>query len=181
MLDIYDEQLHEFSKPIHHWREVYAGFSKQKTNEIYHFLSDKNEEVEIEYQSQLYRSNLLELLKQNRHKDIVTQRSNYGIHKDELFFSLNGMPLKVVASQGQRKCFLFGLKFAQYEILKEKLPVIPILLLDDIFEKLDEKRGERLIQYIGQQSTQVSITDTHKERLVNAFNATEKKVQWIAL
>jgi DNA replication and repair protein RecF len=91
------------------------------------------------------------------------------------------MPLKTVASQGQRKSFLFGLKFAQYEILKENLVLSPLLLLDDIFEKLDEKRGTKLIAYIARQSTQVFITDTHKERLQKAFTHDGLSIQWIDL
>ena len=91
------------------------------------------------------------------------------------------MPLKITASQGQRKSFLFGIKFAQFEILKANTNTTPLLLLDDIFEKLDEKRGEKLIQFISNQDTQVFITDTHIERLQKAFANTERKVQWIEL
>ena len=162
-------------------RKSYIEQLKLKTNEIYNFISEANENIEIEYQSQLHQIELQELLKQNRQKDIASQCSNYGTHKDDLFLTLNQMPLKVAASQGQRKSFLFGIKFAQFEILKANTDTTPLLLLDDIFEKLDEKRGEKLIQFISKQDTQVFITDTHKERLQEAFANTERNVQWIEL
>lgn len=181
VLDIYDDQLNEYARPIHIARKNYIEQLKIKTNEIYNFISEANENIEIEYQTQLHQIELIELLKQNRQKDILSQRSNYGIHKDDLYLTLNEMPLKIAASQGQRKSFLFGIKFAQFEILKANTDTTPLLLLDDIFEKLDEKRGEKLIQFISNQDTQVFITDTHKERLQDAFSGIEKKVQWIEL
>jgi DNA replication and repair protein RecF len=181
VLDIYDDQLSEYARPIYNARNTYIAQLKQKTNAIYQYISEANEHIEIEYQSQLHQQNLTEILKHNRPKDIMLQRTNYGIHKDDLYFTLNQMPLKIAASQGQRKSFLFALKFAQFEILKEQTDSIPLLLLDDIFEKLDEKRGTQLIQYICQQNTQVFITDTHQERLSKAFENTSKEVQWIAL
>lgn len=181
MLDIYDERLSGYSLPVFNARKIYAEKLKIKTNEIYHSISDGHEHIEIQYQSQLHQHDLAALLSLHRRKDIITQRTNYGIHKDDLDFKLNNMPLKVVASQGQRKSFLFGLKFAQYEILKQDTNTAPLLLLDDVFEKLDEKRGEKLIHYIGKQPAQVFITDTHRERLEKAFNITEKKVQWVGL
>ncbi|MCC7030987.1 MAG: DNA replication and repair protein RecF [Chitinophagaceae bacterium] len=181
VLDIYDQQLGELAAPIFMARKQYAEQLKFKTNQIYHTISDEKEDIEIAYHSQLLQHSLSELLIQNRHKDIMSQRSNYGIHKDDLLFTLHNMPLKTVASQGQRKSFLFGLKFAQYEILKENLVLSPLLLLDDIFEKLDEKRGRKLIAYIARQSTQVFITDTHKERLHKAFEHEGLNIQWIDL
>lgn len=181
VLDIYDQQLHEYAAPIIEARKIYVEQLKHKTNEIYHSISDEKEDIGIEYYSQVLDTPLYDLLQQNRHKDVVSQRSNYGIHKDDLIFKLHGMALKTVASQGQRKSFLFGLKFAQFEILNENLTLSPLLLLDDIFEKLDEKRGSQLIAYIGHQQTQVFITDTHKERLMNAFDTDVRKVQWVEL
>lgn len=181
MLDILDRQLSDFAQPVFEARKHYIEMLRHKTNEIYHQISDEKEDIEITYQSKLHEQTLLELLSQNRQKDILSQRSNYGIHKDDLVFTLHGMPLKTVASQGQRKSFLFGLKFAQFDILRTHSALCPVLLLDDIFEKLDEKRGQKLIAYISNCGAQVFITDTHKERLHHSFDRHTKKIQWIDL
>lgn len=175
LLDYYDERLSHLALPIYELRKYYGELIQKKTNAIYQWLSQNpNEMIEIEYTTQLHENNLLELLKRNREKDIFSQRSNYGIHKDNLSFTLYQLPFKNVASQGQRKSFLFGLKFAQYEILKEKTNLVPLLLLDDVFEKLDEERSRQVIHYISQQGGQVFLTDTHKSRLNQALQEVSK-------
>ncbi len=182
LLDYYDEQLSFFSILIYETRKKIISIISKKTMGIYQFLSsEQQEEVQIEYSSPLHKNTLENLLKENREKDIITQRSNVGIHKDDLVFSLYNMPLKNVASQGQRKSFLFGLKFAQFEILKESALFSPALLLDDIFEKLDDFRGDKIVEYISKQNGQVFITDTHKDRLEKALNKVNKTPFYIEL
>ncbi|HMN32287.1 MAG: DNA replication and repair protein RecF [Chitinophagaceae bacterium] len=182
LLDYYDEQLASFSVLIFEMRKKITLMIADKTMKIYHFLSPElEEEIQIQYSSPLMNGNLTQLLKASRQKDIITQRSNVGIHKDDLIFTLHGMPLKNVASQGQRKSFLYGLKFAQYEILLESNLFYPVLLLDDVFEKLDYLRGEKIIEYISKQTSQVFITDTHKERLENAFIKVNQRPFFIEL
>lgn len=181
LMDIYDQWLDQHGQIIFKARKQYALVLSQKINEIYAELSGDQEQVNCVYQSSLATHSLLDLLTKSRAKDLITQRTHEGIHKDDLVFTLNGMPFKQVASQGQRKSFLFGLKFAQYEMLAASSVYAPILLLDDIFEKLDQERGLRLIAYISKQEAQVFITDTHQERLAKAFELIKAKVQFVEL
>jgi DNA replication and repair protein RecF len=181
LISIYDEQLHEFGTAIYTYRKNIATPLAEKANAIYLHLSDEKESISIEYSSRLSEKPLHALLKENIHKDIASQRTNYGIHKDDLVFSLNGMPFKQAASQGQRKSFLFGLKLAEYDWIMKSKQLNPILLLDDIFEKLDEQRSRKLIDYIAQLNTQVFVTDTHIDRLKSAFESYESDCQFIEL
>lgn len=181
LIEIYNEQLHDVGTKIFSIRKEVAVIIKQKINAIYQFISNEREEIDIVYSSRLHEHSLLDLLKQNSHKDIVTQRTNYGIHKDDLLFTMNAMPFKQVASQGQRKSFLFGMKLAEFEWLKENKSVAPFLLLDDVFEKLDEERSAKLIEYICKQDAQLFITDTHSERMQLAFKQYQDEFQLIEL
>ena len=119
---------------------------------------------------------------QNREKDYLLQRTSIGIHKDDLLFELNGEPFKQTASQGQRKSLLFSLKLAEAEELKQHKGFAPLLLLDDVFEKLDDSRMHNLLNYVCTQfGGQVFLTDPHPDRIVAAFEALGKKVQLIEL
>jgi len=169
LLSVYSTKLHELGTFIFETRRAYCETFIEKVKLMYAFLCDDAEEIKIAYSSQLANEPLLDLLDRYIDKDIMTQRSNYGIHKDDLLFTLNEMPLKLSASQGQRKSLVFSLKLAQFELIKSLAGKNPILLLDDIFEKLDEQRCGKLIAYLEQESCQVFITDTHKERLQSAF------------
>lgn len=181
ILDVYDEQLSKYAEYIYNLRKKFTDLIQKKSCDIYNRLSKENEIVDIEYLSHLHQEDFNLVLQKNRQKDIITQRSNYGIHKDDLSFKIHKMSMKTTASQGQRKTFLFSLKLAQFEILKEFCKHTPLLLLDDIFEKLDENRSVELIKYIANCPTQIFITDTHKQRLIEAFEKTQKKIQWIEL
>ena len=135
-------------------------------------IAGKNEQVSLQYESQLKTGNFEDLLLQNRQKDLMLQRTNAGIHKDEISIQLQGQPFKNIASQGQRKTLLFALKLAEFEILKEEKGFAPLLFLDDVFEKLDDGRMHQLLQKVCcENDGQVFITDTHKERLQDAFSA----------
>src|SRR3954453_23490206 len=106
------------------------------------------------------------LLKANRQKDITLQRTSGGIHRDDLLFNLGEQPFRAIASQGQRKSLLFALKLAEMEILKEEKGLSPFLLLDDVFEKLDEERITNLLMRVcADEETQIFITDTNCDRL----------------
>ena len=108
---------------------------------------------------------LLSLLTENIHKDKVTQYSNFGIHKDDLLFEIDGHPIKKFGSQGQQKSFLIALKLAQFDFIKAQSKVNPILLLDDIFDKLDEERVAQIITLVDNENFgQLFITDTHATR-----------------
>nr|HPI55623.1 DNA replication and repair protein RecF [Chitinophagaceae bacterium] len=181
LLDVYDQLLDQHGKAVYRFRMEVCQALAEKTNRIYTFLSQEKEDVSCVYKSALANDSLLDLLQQNRSRDMLMQRTLEGIHKDDLVFTMNSMPLKQVASQGQRKSFLFGLKFAQYELLAEGLGIKPVLLLDDIFEKLDEERSRRLVEFVGEQQGQVFITDTHHERIEKAFAPFADRLQHVQL
>ena len=114
---------------------------------------------------------------------MLLQRSNAGIHKDDIGFELNGQLFKNIASQGQRKSLLFALKLAEFELLKSNKGFAPLLLLDDVFEKLDDnRRMQQLLHWVCKENDgQVFITDTHKERLEEAFDSLDVPFQIIEL
>jgi len=104
-------------------------------------------------------------------KDRVLERTTCGIHKDELEFTIHGMPMKKFGSQGQQKSFLIALKLAQYSFLQQQKGYKPLLLLDDIFDKLDEDRTRKLMQMVSDNDFgQVFITDTSSARINGIFN-----------
>ena len=138
LLEIYDEQLVTFGSNIFTKRQQFMETFEEVFNKHYSFLSDDAERVSLVYESQLNHDSLANLLKKHVEKDRVLERTNAGIHKDDLIFSIHGMPLKKFGSQGQQKSFLIALKLAQYTYLKQQKGFEPILLLDDIFDKLDD-------------------------------------------
>lgn len=133
---------------------------------IYQRIAGKNDNLVLRYESQLLTAGFEELLRSSRQKDLVLQRTTSGIHRDDLGLYMGDAAFKTEASQGQRKSLLFALKLAEWQVLKEKKGFTPILLLDDVFEKLDEQRMFQLLQWVCTESDgQVFITDTHEERL----------------
>ncbi len=103
-------------------------------------------------------------------KDLLLQRSGTGIHKDDLHMLLNGQPFRVIASQGQRKSLLFALRLAEFALLRRDKNFSPLLLLDDVFEKLDEQRMHNLLDWVCTQNEgQIFITDTHSDRMDDHF------------
>jgi DNA replication and repair protein RecF len=181
-LDALDAQLIKPGEYIHQVRKTFCIRLIPLVQEFYNHISDNNENISLEYNSHLNDNNFSKLLRDNRQKDIVTQRSNIGIHKDDLSFFLNKNIFKNIASQGQRKSLLFACKLAEFEILRAIKGAPPLLLLDDVFEKLDELRMKNLLQFVCKKNAgQVFITDTHRERLENALSEFGDEVQIIEL
>lgn len=146
-------------------------------NEYYHRLSQGREELGVQYNSHLHTAPLDKLLKDSLPHDLQLQRTLKGIHRDDWDFTLDGLALKQYASQGQKKSFLFALKLAQYTYLEQQQGSRPMLLLDDIFEKLDNGRIRALLAIISSASGagggQVFLTDTDKARVAEAFGGVE--------
>lgn len=167
-LEIYDEELHTAGTEIHRERSNFIHEFLPIFQRYYHFISQGNEKVNIIYQSQLNDASFQNLLKDNINKDRAAQYSTQGIHKDDLSFEILHYPIKKFGSQGQQKSYLIALKLAQLELMKQTLGVTPLLLLDDIFDKLDETRVEQLIKLVNEERFgQIFITDTHPERTEN--------------
>ncbi|GAA4305645.1 DNA replication/repair protein RecF [Compostibacter hankyongensis] len=170
LLDTLDEQLAAEGQPVFHFRASFLRDFSDQVQSCYDYLSGSGETVSIGYESDLSQAGFPDLLRSNRQRDQLLLRTSAGIHRDDLRFRLNGHALKSSASQGQRKSFLFALKLAQYAALRIHKQLPPLLLLDDLFEKLDEQRMQRLISMVtGPEFGQVFITDTHAGRLEEAF------------
>jgi DNA replication and repair protein RecF len=172
LLEVLDEQLVASGNSIFEKRKVFMEHFTEIFNKHYRFLSDDAEQVELIYESQLLQDDFAALLKKNVEKDRALERTAAGIHKDDLLFAIHGMPMKKFGSQGQQKSFLIALKLAQYSYLNTQNKFKPILLLDDIFDKLDDQRVTKLMQMISNHDFgQVFITDTNINRVKNVFNS----------
>ena len=164
-LAIYDEQLALYGAPIFQERKAFLEAFLPTFQEQYTALCQGKEQVAIHYQSPLEGGNFRELLSQSRSQDRAAQYTTVGIHKDDLSFSIAQQPVKKFASQGQQKSFLIALKLAQFFSLYTHSHITPILLLDDIFDKLDSKRVGQLLSIVSQPPfAQVFLSDTDLER-----------------
>jgi DNA replication and repair protein RecF len=170
LLEIFDEQLTASGEKIFEKRKAFMEAFTPVFNNHYKFLTGEAENVELVYESQLLQATLETLLKKNSEKDKVLERTTCGVHKDDLLFYIHGMPIKKFGSQGQQKSFLIALKLAQYTLLQQAKGFKPLLLLDDIFDKLDDKRVEKLMQMVSNHNFgQVFITDTGYDRVKKIF------------
>lgn len=182
LLDVLDDQLEREGQQIFIKRKAFAQTLIPLVLGQYNAIAGKEENVQIAYQSQLHGASFSELLKQNRQKDIYMQRTSAGIHKDDLQLQMDDEAFKQLASQGQRKSMLFALRLAEYDSIKSIKQQTPVLLLDDVFEKLDETRMLNLLEKVCKDTTvQIFITDTHKERLDAAFSELGVDYQMIVL
>ena len=182
LLEALDEQLIKPGGFIFTKRKAFTEALIPLVQKFYHRIADNDEVITLQYDSRLHDSNFYDLLNNYRQKDFLSQRSNAGIHKDDIVFQLNGQVFKTTASQGQRKSLLFALKLAEFELLKANKGFAPLLLLDDVFEKLDDNRMQQLLHWVcNENEGQVFITDTHKERLQEAFEKLDTAYQIIEL
>lgn len=169
-----DESLYEL------WEEqlAYEGqiiFAKRKTfveqfiptfQYYYNFICQSNEMVELKYESQLEESNQVDLLKQKRERDKILGYTTAGIHRDDLDMRMDDYSIKKVGSQGQNKTYVVAMKLAQFDFLKRAGSTTPVLLLDDIFDKLDSTRVEQIVKLVSEDNFgQIFITDTNRDHL----------------
>jgi DNA replication and repair protein RecF len=182
LLDVLDEQLIKPGEYIFNKRkEFFVSFLPQ-VKHLYSEIAMQPEDIILLYESQLLQSSFAELLKATRQKDCFAQRTTAGIHRDDLEITLSGQLFRNIASQGQRKSLLFALKLAEMEVLKKEKAFAPLLLLDDVFEKLDESRISNLLQKVCVENEgQVFITDTNEQRLQEHLDALNASYQLIEL
>lgn len=165
ILDVFDRQLSKSGAIIHQKRSDFIAAFESPFYTVYNRICGQSETPVITYQSSLHEADFAALLHTHRHRDIEAMRSTVGIHKDDLEFVLNDLPVKESASQGQVKSVLLALKLAQSLYLAKQTGKQPVLLLDDVFEKLDLHRLAALFQLLkGEEFGQVLITDTDAER-----------------
>ncbi|HMX82894.1 MAG TPA: DNA replication and repair protein RecF [Saprospiraceae bacterium] len=173
LLETYDKQLATPAHIIHDKRMKYTAELDTVFIEKFSSITSGDELVKTYYQSQLSDMSMVDLLANNRRKDLITERTNAGIHKDELQISIETREARKFASQGQQKSLLFALKFAEYTLLMRHTKVKPILLLDDIFDKLDDIRVRNLLGILKNGIFgQVFITDTSADRIKSVFSGT---------
>ncbi|HEX9511056.1 MAG TPA: DNA replication and repair protein RecF [Puia sp.] len=166
LLDVYDEQLIRPGTYVFEKRKSFLDMLLPLVGQFYTQIAGASEPVAFTYESQLLRTSFKDGLQQSREKDLYLQRTNTGIHKDDIDISFSAQPFKTIASQGQRKSMLFALKLAEYETLKQDKGFPPLLLLDDVFEKLDEHRMHNLLDKVCLRGQgQIFITDTHPGRI----------------
>lgn len=166
LLELWDAQLVEYGARIHEQRIIFVEKLIPVFQRYYSFISQDNEKVSLVHESTLYNSDFEVLLKESQQKDRAIQFTTQGIHKDDLVFYLGDYPIRKLGSQGQMKTYLLSLKLAQFDFVKEISGLKPILLLDDIFDKLDQFRVEQIVKVVaGEQFGQIFITDTNREHL----------------
>lgn len=176
MLQIYDMQLADHAARIYERRRDIIERMCPLVAEFYRQLSGDREQVEIEYRSELASASMGELLLASRERDIVNGFTTSGVHRDDMSLRIGGYPLRKYGSQGQQKSFLMSLKLAQYRILTEVCGERPLLLLDDLFDKLDTSRVENLLSLVaGDGFGQIFITDCNRSRLETILSRAGEK------
>lgn len=167
LLGLWEEEMARYGQVVYEARERYVREFQPIFQQIYAYLSLEREEVGLRYVSHAQRGPLLDVIRRDRAKDLVMGYSLHGVHKDELEMTLGGFPIKREGSQGQNKTYLIALKLAQFDFLKRTgSRTTPLLLLDDIFDKLDADRVERIVRLVaGDSYGQIFITDTNRDHL----------------
>ncbi len=165
LLDTYDVNLCQLGFKVYQKRQELLQNTQASFQEYYQFVSEQRENAQIEYRSQLHNTEALRALREYRDKDMRFGRTHFGIHRDDYLFTINGYPLKRFGSQGQQKSFLIALKITQFGYLADKKKLRPILLLDDIFDKLDDRRIKKLMELMaGGLFGQIFMSDARPER-----------------
>lgn len=174
-LAVYNEQMIEMGKILFEKRKYFLGQFVPIFQKYYQIISENAEEVSIIYESQLTENSFETLLALHLQKDRIAQFSTAGVHKDDLVFTIDTYPIKKYGSQGQQKSFLIALKLAQFEMIKNQSKTLPILLFDDIFDKLDAYRVQQIINMVNEDVFgQIFISDTHPERTEKIIKQTHK-------
>lgn len=166
LFEIWEEQMAQYGNYLFEQRQLFIEKMIPVFEKYYHYFSNGKESIQLNYLSHHQQYDIKIRMKETREKDKILGYSTQGIHKDELEMLLDGYPIKRVASQGQNKTFLISLKLAQFHFLSHTHQQFPILLLDDIFDKLDTDRVKRILELVSQESFgQIFITDTDREHL----------------
>ena len=189
LLSVLDDQLRAPGEKIFEKRKAFLVAFLPMVKQLYNEISKQSvskdffdENINLFYDSELLQVSFPEMLRFNQQKDLMALRTTGGIHRDDLEFNLNEQPFKLMASQGQKKSLLFALKLAEIEVLKKEKGFAPLLLLDDVFEKLDEERIANLFQRVCMENDgQVFITDTNKERLQQHLAPLDQSYQLVDL
>lgn len=177
-IEVWDEQLISLGNKIYTEREKFLRDFIPIFNKYYKIISNNKETVSLNYKTQLHENDFKTLIVENEKKDFRKQYTTVGTHKDDLIFTIEDNPVKKFGSQGQQKSFLIALRLAQFEWLKQNKKMKPILMLDDIFDKLDQMRVKTILQMVCDKDFgQVFITDTDANRIDEMFSLYEIPVK----
>ena len=166
LLEVIDMRMAMLAEPIYQARKKFVEDLNPIVSEYYKALSGDSEQVDIEYESEMHKAGLDQIFAASFDKDRVLKYTSSGLQRDDFLFRMNGHPIRRYGSQGQQKSFLVSLKFAQYEIMKRNYGFAPMLLLDDVFDKLDMGRISNLLQMVASNDFgQIFITDSNKVRM----------------
>ncbi len=166
LLEVIDMKMAALAEPVYMARKKFVEDLKPLVAEYYKTLSGDAEQIGIEYESEISKAPLDQILAASFEKDRIMKYTTAGIQRDDFVFTMNGHPIRRCGSQGQQKSFLVSLKFAQYEIMKKNYGFAPVLLLDDVFDKLDMSRISNLLQMVASKDFgQIFITDSNKVRM----------------
>ncbi|MBB1284708.1 DNA replication/repair protein RecF [Flavisolibacter sp. BT320] len=180
VLDVLDSQLAKEGDLVFQKRAAFLADFLPLATRRYKEISGQNESIALVYDSEMHNAHLAELLRITRQKDRVVLRTSAGVHRDDLVFKMGDQTFRAIASQGQRKSLLFALKLAEMDILKREKGFSPLLLLDDVFEKLDEERITNLLAHVcNDEQTQIFITDTNCKRLRDGLQTIGQEAQII--
>lgn len=175
LLEPFTRQLIDLGSKVHAVRKKFIGQFKPLLIEHYSVLSNEKEVIDIQYESD-FEEDIHQKFSSSLKKDLILKRTNKGTHKDEFVFLMDDKPVKKFGSQGQQKSYLIALKLANFDFLKNELGLKPILLLDDIFDKLDDHRIEKLMQMVASDAFgQIFVTDARPERSISIFEKIEQE------
>ncbi len=181
-LYIYNEQLDGLGQAIFEKRRQFIDEFIPIFNKHHQAITGTEEAVQLVYISHLHEKKLLQLLQENINKDRALHYTSVGVHRDDLSFEIDNYPIKKFGSQGQQKSFLIALKLAQFEFVKKQSGEIPILLFDDIFDKLDETRVEKIVEMVNNEVFgQLFISDTHPQRTETIIKSTHQSYKMFHL
>ena len=172
MVGIFEQQMALTGETVYRQRALFTEQLTPLFQQFYERISDGHEQVSLNYVSHCQRGPLLEIIQRDRWKDRAVGYSLHGIHRDDLEIMLGDRPMKREGSQGQQKTFVISLKLSQFELLKQATQTAPLLLLDDIFDKLDSQRVEQIVSLVSSDNFgQIFITDTNREHLDQILTA----------
>ena len=180
--EVWDERLASFGELVHSARVRFLADFLPVFLRYFQRIADDGETADISYESSLNMQPMADGLRDSLQRDYYAGHTTCGIHKDDFNFLCNGYPVRKYCSQGQRKTFLIALKLAQFEYVRREKNVKPLLLLDDVFDRLDHRRVQCLTQLVAdEQFGQVFLTDTDAERLESVCGATGLDCRYLPL
>jgi DNA replication and repair protein RecF len=182
LMEVYNEKMAPLAQHIFIQRSEFIEELKPIFIRLYGQIAQAEEIAEMEYVSQLLTGDFIEKCNKSLEKDLILKRSSTGIHKDDVHFTINGNAISNFASQGQLKSLVLAFKLAQFVYLKKKTDTTPVILLDDVFDKLDRDRVSHLVGLLfEEQLGQVFITDTDQQRILETFEKIDHAFYWFKI